>query len=55
MVYDDFRHRFAKRTAALSVGPGFDDPDIGPGPLMNEQAVAKQEEHIRDALAKGAK
>ncbi len=30
-----------------------DDPDIGP--LMNEKAVAKQEEHVADALAKGAK
>jgi aspartate-semialdehyde dehydrogenase len=29
-----------------------DDPDIGP--LMNEAAVAKQEAHVADALARGA-
>jgi aspartate-semialdehyde dehydrogenase len=30
-----------------------DDPDLGP--LMNEKAVLKQEEHVADALSKGAK
>ena len=52
-IYDEFCSRFAARAAALSVGPGLDDPDIGP--MMNEKAVAKQEEHAADALAKGAK
>ena len=51
-VYDAFCKAFAERTAALSVGNGMDDPDIGP--LMNETAVAKQEEHVADALARGA-
>jgi aspartate-semialdehyde dehydrogenase len=51
-VYDAFCKAFATRTAALTVGRGLDDPDIGP--LMNEKAVAKQEEHVADALAKGA-
>jgi len=52
-VYEDFCRRFAERTAALSVGPGLEDPDIGP--LMNEGAVAKQVAHVEDALAKGAR
>ena len=52
-VYDDFCRRFAEATAALSVGSGLDDPDIGP--LMNESAVRKQEDHVADALAKGAR
>ncbi len=52
-VYDTFCEKLAARTTALTVGPGLDDPDIGP--LMNENAVAKQEEHVADALAKGAK
>ena len=52
-VYDAFCSRFAERTAALSVGPGLDDPDIGP--LMNERAIAKQESHVADALARGAR
>jgi aspartate-semialdehyde dehydrogenase len=52
-VYEEFCKRFAEATQALSIGRGMDDPDIGP--LMNEGAVAKQEEHVADALEKGAK
>lgn len=52
-IYEDFCTRFAERAAALTVGPGVDDCDIGP--LMNDAAVCKQREHIADALAKGAK
>jgi aspartate-semialdehyde dehydrogenase len=52
-VYAAFCEAFADRAAALSVGCGLDDPDIGP--LMNEVAVAKQEEHVADACKKGAK
>ncbi|TNF13402.1 MAG: NAD-dependent succinate-semialdehyde dehydrogenase [Rhodobacteraceae bacterium] len=52
-VYEEFCRRFSEATQALTVGIGMDDPDIGP--LMNEKAVAKQEEHVADALAKGAK
>ncbi|MHA1566548.1 MAG: NAD-dependent succinate-semialdehyde dehydrogenase [Alphaproteobacteria bacterium] len=52
-VYDEFCTRFAAQAAELSVGPGIDDPDIGP--LMNNSAVAKQEEHVADALSKGAR
>ncbi|GAB4371226.1 MAG: NAD-dependent succinate-semialdehyde dehydrogenase [Kiloniellaceae bacterium] len=52
-LYDEFCRRFAERTQALTVGRGLDDPDIGP--LMNENAVAKQREHVADALAAGAR
>ena len=52
-VYADFCERFAARVAALTVGPGLEDPDIGP--LMNAGAVAKQAAHVEDALAKGAR
>lgn len=52
-VYDKFCAYFTERTAKLTVGSGFDDPDIGP--LINDRAVAKQEAHVADALAKGAK
>ncbi|MGB7321435.1 MAG: NAD-dependent succinate-semialdehyde dehydrogenase, partial [Albidovulum sp.] len=51
-IYADFCARFTAATLALRVGIGMDDPDIGP--LMNEKAVCKQEEHVADALAKGA-
>jgi aspartate-semialdehyde dehydrogenase len=52
-LYEDFCRRFAERASALSIGPGIDDPDIGP--LMNDKAVAKQEEQVADALAQGAR
>ncbi|WP_372572574.1 NAD-dependent succinate-semialdehyde dehydrogenase [Ruegeria jejuensis] len=52
-IYDEFCSRFATATGELSLGMGMDDPDIGP--LMNEKAVQKQEMHVADALAKGAK
>ncbi len=51
-VYDAFCEKFTDAAKALTVGTGMDDPDIGP--LMNEKAVAKQEEHVADALEKGA-
>jgi len=52
-VYDTFCRLFAERSAALTIGPGIDDPRIGP--LMNESAIAKQEEQVADALAHGAR
>ena len=51
-VYDAFCEKFVDATRALSVGRGMDDPDIGP--LMNENAVVKQETHVADAIAQGA-
>ncbi|UWQ05443.1 NAD-dependent succinate-semialdehyde dehydrogenase [Aliiroseovarius crassostreae] len=51
-IYDAFCTKFIDATKALTVGIGMDDPDIGP--LMNEKAVQKQEEHVADALTKGA-
>jgi len=52
-VYQAFCEAFTERVESLSVGPGLEDPDIGP--LMHERAVAKQEDHVRDALARGAR
>lgn len=51
-IYDEFCEKFAAKARTLTVGAGKDDPDIGP--LMNVAAVAKQVEHVDDALAKGA-
>ncbi len=51
-IYPAFCEKFVAATKTLSVGVGMDDPDMGP--LMNEKAVQKQEEHVADALAKGA-
>ncbi len=51
-VYEEFTRKFVAEVKALSLGRGLGDPDIGP--LMNENAVLKQEAHVADALAKGA-
>jgi aspartate-semialdehyde dehydrogenase len=52
-IYEAFCQCFTEATKALTVGNGMGDPDIGP--LINQSAVQKQEEHVADALAKGAK
>ena len=52
-VYEAFSERLAAATEALRVGPGLDDPDIGP--LINLAALAKQETHVADAVSKGAR
>ncbi|MCV0424241.1 MAG: NAD-dependent succinate-semialdehyde dehydrogenase [Roseibium sp.] len=52
-VYEEFCLRLAERTSCLTVGPGLVDPEIGP--LMNDKAIEKQEEHVADAIARGAR
>ncbi|WP_112323049.1 NAD-dependent succinate-semialdehyde dehydrogenase [Oceanibium sediminis] len=52
-IYEEFCERFAARVAELTLGPGMEDCDLGP--LMNENAVKKQEEHVANALALGAR
>ncbi len=52
-IYETFTARFAERVAALKVGDG-QQPDVTIGPLIDDSAVSKVEEHIADALEKGA-
>lgn len=52
-IYDDFAARLKAAVEALRVGDGT-EPGVTLGPLINGDAVAKVEEHIADALAKGA-
>ncbi|WP_366656429.1 NAD-dependent succinate-semialdehyde dehydrogenase [Fodinicurvata sp. EGI_FJ10296] len=52
-LYDRFAAKFAAAADNLSVGNGFDD-GVRLGPLMDEQAVEKCEQHVADALGKGA-
>jgi aspartate-semialdehyde dehydrogenase len=52
-IYQRFVEAFAARVRRLRVGPGMSDPDIGP--LINARALAKQEAHVADALARGAR
>ena len=53
-VYDAFAAKLAEKVKALKVGNGRQS-GVTTGPLINAAAVAKVEEHIADALAKGAK
>jgi succinate-semialdehyde dehydrogenase/glutarate-semialdehyde dehydrogenase len=54
-VYDSFAEKLAARVSGtLSVGEGFEDK-VTTGPLIDDAAVAKVEEHVQDAIAKGAK
>ncbi len=53
-VYDSFVARLARRVQSLKVGPGSDE-GVAQGPLIDAAALAKVEEHITDALNKGAR
>ncbi len=53
-VYDAFAEKLTAAVGKLKVGNGTAD-GITTGPLINAAAVAKVEEHIADALAKGGK
>ena len=49
-----FEQKLAVAVGKLKVGPGI-EPGTTQGPLINEDAVKKVEEHIADALAKGGR
>ena len=53
-VYDAFAEKLAAAVAKMKVGDGFED-GVTTGPLITQSAVEKVEEHIADAVAKGAK
>ena len=53
-VYDAFANKLAAAVDKLKVGNGLDD-GTQLGPLINDAAVAKVEEHIADAVGKGAR
>ncbi|MBH3397600.1 MULTISPECIES: NAD-dependent succinate-semialdehyde dehydrogenase [Pseudomonas] len=53
-IYDTFAQKLADATAALKVGNGMDE-GVVLGPLINDEAVKKVEEHIADAVEKGAR
>ncbi len=53
-VYEEFAARLGKAVAKLRVGDGLAG-ETDQGPLIDDKAVAKVEEHIADAVAKGAR
>lgn len=52
-VYDAFAEKLVEKVRALKVGNGL-DAGVNVGPLISTKALAKVEEHIGDALEKGA-
>ena len=52
-VYDTFAEKFAARIATMKVGNGMEE-GVAFGPLIEPQAMDKVQEHVDDALSKGA-
>ena len=52
-VYDAFAAKLAAKVGQFKVGAGI-EPGVTIGPLIEAAAIAKVEEHIADATAKGA-
>ena len=53
-IYEEFAAALARRISALVVGPGLEDgSEIGP--MTNARGRSKLEQHIADALARGAR
>jgi len=52
-VYDEFSSKLADAVAAMKIGDGVDD-GVVQGPLIDMAAVEKVEDHIKDAVSKGA-
>ena len=52
-IYDEFVHKLSAAVGKLTVGDGLAGR-TDQGPLIDAKALAKVEEHIADALAKGA-
>ncbi|MFD2857859.1 NAD-dependent succinate-semialdehyde dehydrogenase [Seohaeicola zhoushanensis] len=52
-VYDAFAEKLAAKVRALKVGNGT-EPGTEIGPMIEPKAIAKVEEHIADAVSKGA-
>jgi succinate-semialdehyde dehydrogenase/glutarate-semialdehyde dehydrogenase len=53
-VYDAFAEKLVAAVAKLKVGNGF-EPGVQQGPLIDQAAVEKVEEHIQDAVSKGGR
>lgn len=53
-IYESFLKAYAEAVSAQRTGNGL-EADVDLGPLMNEKAVAKCQEHVDDAVSKGAR
>jgi len=53
-IYDRFADQLAREVAKLKVGKGT-EPGVAQGPLINEAAVVKVDNHVKDAVTHGAR
>jgi succinate-semialdehyde dehydrogenase/glutarate-semialdehyde dehydrogenase len=53
-LHDAFVEKLAQASKRLVIGPGL-DKGVQLGPLIDQQAINKVEQHVQDALAKGAR
>ncbi len=53
-VYDKFAARLSEKVRGFKVGRGV-EPGVNIGPLIDDQGLAKVEDHVADAVKKGAK
>ena len=53
-IYDAFVEKLAAKAQGLKVGNGF-EAGVTTGPLIDDNAMAKVEAHVADAVAKGAR
>jgi succinate-semialdehyde dehydrogenase/glutarate-semialdehyde dehydrogenase len=53
-IFDEFASRLATRVSALKVGSGLEE-GVEQGPLIDANALSKVEEHVADALERGAR
>ncbi|MFQ6163453.1 NAD-dependent succinate-semialdehyde dehydrogenase [Sinorhizobium meliloti] len=53
-VYDAFASKLAERVRQMKVGDGFAE-GVTTGPLIDDKALQKVQEHVADAVSKGAK
>ena len=52
-IHAEFVKELARQAGALKVGNGRED-GVTIGPLIDARGVAKADEHVKDAVAKGA-
>ena len=52
-IYDEFTRKLVAAVEAMKIGDGAEE-GMAQGPLINAAGLAKVEEHVQDAIAKGA-
>ncbi|HEV8542753.1 MAG TPA: NAD-dependent succinate-semialdehyde dehydrogenase [Verrucomicrobiae bacterium] len=53
-IYPKFLEHFTARVKAMKVGDGL-DPGVTIGPLIDQRAIEKAEQHVADAVRRGAR